>query len=477
MASFFSRLMGKSEPSVSAAKSGGSEAEGACSKSGQATAKDRRSKNTDSPRVRTEPGTTQSFVCREPILDRDKRIAGYQFSLPEKVEQRLKNDFEFLQKVYDDAVLRNLTSLGSEALLGPRLTFVSLSQNSLDNPRIHELPRDNTVLMLAPVHQTLEAGTIQHQLDALRQSGYAYGWMLRQSQVEQFPQLLQLAACADYVQIDATDFNAMDVRLLLKSIAAERPAALAQLRLIAGELNAVDEFHSYFHAGFDFFLGQFVTRRENWHPPKSNLNRLHIIKLLNLLRSEAEVAEIAERFKQDPVLAFKLLRYINSPVMGLLSPIVSLDKALILLGREKIYRWLSLLLFVFQAPGFEERVLTERALSRAYFLESLAAQGNIPAPADSLFMLGLFSLLDQLMGQTMIELLSQARLPESVHQALLDEPGAYRDALLLAIAAEGQSPQDLEKHAELCGLEVQQVSKCAFRSLAWAHEISSLESS
>ena len=477
MASFFSRLLGKNEPAVPAPKVNGGGLDGCQKSTGHASEPDQHKATTKQPRHTTKSEPAQSFVCREPILGRNKHIAGYQFSLPEKIEQRLKNDFEFLQKVYDDAVLRNLTSLGHEALLGPRLAFISLSQNSLDNPRIRELPPENTVLMLAPVHQTLDADKIQNQLDVLRQAGYVYGWLLRQPQMAQFPQLHGLATCADYVQIDASGFDAMEVRLLLKSLASARPSSLAQLRLIAGALNAVDEFHSYFHAGFDFFLGQFVTCRENWHPPKSNLNRLHIIKLLNMLRSDAEVAAIAKQLKQDPVLAFKLLRYINSPVMGLLSPIVSLDKALILLGREKIYRWLSLLLFVFQTPGFEERVLTERALSRAFFLESLATQGNIPPQADSLFILGLFSLLDQLMGQTMAELLSQARLPEPVHQALLGEPGAYRNALLLAIAAEAQSPDELEQQAAHCGLEALQVSQCAIQSLAWAHEISSLEAS
>lgn len=477
MASFFSRLLGKSGPAVSVPKVNGNDLDG---RQNPARPTPKTNQNTGSidqlqPAATSEP--TLSFVCREPILGRNKHIAGYQFSLPEKVEQRLKSDFEFLQKVYDDAVLRNLTSLGHEALLGPRLAFISLSQNSLDNPRIRGLPPENTVLMLAPVHQTLDAERIRNQLDVLRQAGYVYGWLLRQPQLEQFPQLHGLAACADYVQIDASGFDAMDVRLLLKSLASARPTSLAQIRLIARGLNSVDEFHSYIHAGFDFFLGQFVTRRENWHPPKSNLNRLHIIKLLNLLRGDAEVAAIAKQLKQDPVLAFKLLRYINSPVMGLLTPIVSLDKALILLGREKIYRWLSLLLFVFQTPGYEERVLTERALSRACFLESLAAQGGIPPNADSLFMLGLFSLLDQLMGQTMVELLSQARLPESVHDALLGEPGAYRDALLLAIAAEAQSPHELEQQAAHCGLETLQVSQRAIQSLAWAHEVSSLETS
>jgi EAL and modified HD-GYP domain-containing signal transduction protein len=284
-----------------------------------------------------------------------------------------------------------------------------------------------------------------------------------------------MAASADYVQIDATGFDGMGVRLLTKSLTAARSAKLPKLRLGASGLNAVDEFDSYFQAGFDFFLGPFVTRRENWHPPKSNINRLQIIKLLNLLGSDAEIATIAEQFKHDPVLAFKLLRYINSAAMGLRTPIVNMDKALMLLGREKIYRWLSLLLFDFKAPGHEERVLTEQALSRGHFLESLAARGSMPAQADSLFILGLFSLLDQLMDQTMANLLLQAKLPKAVHDALLGQTGPYRNALRLAIAAEGQSPQDLEQQATLCGLESLQVSQCAMQSLAWAHQISSVE--
>ena len=464
MTSFFDRMLGKSKPAAAgtAPKQDGSPLQKTTDK-------------VEKPPTAAATEPTQSFVCREPVLDRDKRISGYQFSLPEDVEQRLQNDFEFLPRIYDDAILRNLTSLGDDALLGPRLAFIRLSPDSLDNKRLHELPKENTVLMLAPVHPTLEAERILRQLDILRQAGFSYGWLLRQNQIARFSQLPIMAASADYVQIDATGFDGMGVRLLTKSLTAARSAKLPKLRLGASGLNAVDEFDSYFQAGFDFFLGPFVTRRENWHPPKSNINRLQIIKLLNLLGSDAEIATIAEQFKHDPVLAFKLLRYINSAAMGLRTPIVNMDKALMLLGREKIYRWLSLLLFDFKAPGHEERVLTEQALSRGHFLESLAARGSMPAQADSLFILGLFSLLDQLMDQTMANLLLQAKLPKAVHDALLGQTGPYRNALRLAIAAEGQSPQDLEQQATLCGLESLQVSQCAMQSLAWAHQISSVE--
>ena len=458
MTGFFKRLMGKGAPGSAPAEP--------VAASAPATLPDRQ-KDEQAP----------SFVCREPLLDRKERIAGYQFSMPEEVEQRLQTDFEFLPRIYDDAVLRNLTALGDEALLGPRFAFVRLAPESLDNPRIHKLPTTNTVLMLAPVRTEPVAETIQPQLAALRQAGYAHGWLLRQPQMAQFPRLPELAAAADYVQIDATGFTGMDLKEMLKSVAALRPAGLPKLRLIAGGLNSVDEFNLYFRAGLDLFLGRFVTRRENWHPPASNINRVRVFTLLNLLRSDTEVGGIAEELKHDPVLAFKLLRYINSPLMGLMSPVTGLDKALILLGREKFYRWLSLMLFDFKSPGYKERVLTEQALSRAAFLERLVGQGTVPTQADWLFMLGLFSNLDLLMGQPMADLLQQAKLPAPVHDALLGEAGPFGDALQLAITAEGPSPIELQKHAALCGLHALPVSQCAMQALAWAHEISSLDGS
>jgi EAL and modified HD-GYP domain-containing signal transduction protein len=244
--------------------------------------------------------------------------------------------------------------------------------------------------------------------------------------------------------------------------------------MVAHELNTFDEFHLCFQGGFDFFLGQFVTSRENWHPPKSDINRLHVIELLNLLRGGAEFEVIARQLTHDPVLTFKLLRYLNSPVMGLQSPVTSMDKALIVLGRERFYRWLSLLLFDIKAPGYRERIFTEQALTRAHFLESLAGEGRLPKQKDQLFILGLFSMLELLMGQPMDAILAQTRLPEPVHDALLGQPGPCFDALQLAVATEGRSPEALEQCAVVCGLDAVQVSLRAVEALTWANEITSM---
>lgn len=427
--------------------------------------------------IHSPAAPAHSFVCREPVLNRNEQIAGYEFSLHEKTQLRLQGEMDLLQKVYDDALLRNLTSLGVTTLLGRRMAFVRLSPVSLGNPLIQRLPAQNTVLMLTPARQALDPAQIQPQLDAFRLAGFASGWLLRKSQLAEHPALLALAARADYVQIETAGFDGMDIKLLLKNLSSDRPADLPKIRLIAHELNSFDEFHLCFQGGFDFFLGQFVTSRENWHPPKSDINRLHVIELLNLLRGGEEFDVIAQQLTHDPVLAFKLLRYLNSPVMGLQSPVTTMDKALMVLGRERFYRWLSLLLFDIKAPGYRERIFTEQALTRAHFLESLAGKGCLPTQRDQLFILGLFSMLELLMGQPIEAILAQTRLPAPVHDALLGQAGPFRDALLLAIATEGRSSATLEEQAIICGLDAVQVSRHAVEALAWANEITSMNDS
>ena len=124
-------------------------------------------------------------------------------------------------------------------------------------------------------------------------------------------------------------------------------------------------------------------------------------------------------------MTFKLLRYLNSPAIGLQNPILTIDKALLILGRERCFRWLSLLLFDIKQSNFRERLLTEQALTRAFFLESLAGLGKVPKDKDALFILGLFSMLDLLMGMPMAELLEQTQLPEALHQACWGSPANF----------------------------------------------------
>lgn len=416
-------------------------------------------------------GSTTTFLCREPVLDRKEQVAGYFFHLQKHLQTRLQGKKEPLRRAYDDALLHSLTRLQIHRLLGQRKAFIHLSPASLGNPLLIQLPAHNSVLMLACSQQTLDLAALQSRLDALRQSRLAHGWVLDKHLLAVHPLLTSLAAQADYVQIHMAEFNGLEIEALRETLSSRRAGNLAPLQWIAQELHSFDEFNLCFQGGFDFFMGDFVTSRENWHPPKSEINHLLTIKLLNLLRGDEELSAIARQITADPVLTFKLLRYLNSPAFGLSQPILTIDKAVMVLGRERCYRWVSLLLFDIQRGGYRERMLVEQALTRAFFLESLAGQGLLQGPKEELFILGLFSMLDLLIGHCLQAILQETHLPAAVRSALLGQAGLYRNALLLAQALEKQQFEAAKALAERLRLDPLRMSRLNLEALGRANEI------
>ena len=93
---------------------------------------------------------SSSFIRREAILDRNERIAGYEFALGQKVQSRLMDKSALIRRVYDEAMLGNLAPLGVSSLLGGRSAFIRLSLDSLRSPLLTTIAHPNMVIMIAP---------------------------------------------------------------------------------------------------------------------------------------------------------------------------------------------------------------------------------------------------------------------------------------------------------------------------------------
>jgi c-di-GMP phosphodiesterase len=197
------------------------------------------------------------------------------------------------------------------------------------------------------------------------------------------------------------------------------------------------------------------------------------LSILNMLRTEQSFAAIADELKNEPTLSYKLLRYLNSAAVGLQKPVGSLTEALVILGRDKFYRWTSLLLFDFEKPGYQEHLLSERALTRGRTLELLAGKGKVPQIPEQLFLIGLFSLLDQALGRPLPELVEKAALPDVVRDALLGRPGPCADALaLVTLEANADTAADrLEQALNACGIDDETYAPIAVEALVWTAQI------
>jgi c-di-GMP phosphodiesterase len=350
-------------------------------------------------------------------------------------------------------------------LLGHRHAFIYLSPSSLNNPLLEKFSGMNVVIMISPhALNTVNLPELRDNLKRLSEKGIKYGWTLSQSQSE----ISEFLFDADFIEVETTAFDSNQ----LKEMYREFHAISKHPKMIASGLKTASEFKVCYHSGFDHYMGPFISSREDWHPAKSDINRLRVIQVLNMIRSGAEFDAIADSLRTESVLTFKLLRYINSPGIGLQQKIGEIPQALLILGRDRFYRWLSLLLFDSNHPDYHERVLNEQVLARARFLEMLAGQGRVPEEGDHLFMTGLFSLLDVMMDQPLTEVLKQVSLPESVVSTLKREPGPMCDALLLVIAVESGTTVEMATAAAQCGLDAKVVTDSMTEALAWAQQAS-----
>ncbi|ENO89373.1 EAL and HDOD domain-containing protein [Thauera linaloolentis] len=240
------------------------------------------------------------------------------------------------------------------------------------------------------------------------------------------------------------------------------PASAPGLKLAWG-LSEAGAFRQAIGAGFDGASGWFFL---HGNPPAKELSPSHaqIVRLLNLVRNNAEIRDIETVLKQDVALSYKLLRYINSAGFGLMCEIQSFRHAVSILGYTALNKWLSLLL-VTASRDPSAPAMMQTAIARGRFMEEIGASYFDAGERDNLFITGAFSLLPLLLGTSIQSVLDEMNLPVSITDALVHGQGEFAPFLRLAQHCEGfdgaglvsavaalHLPCDRVNHALLTGL-------------------------
>ena len=178
------------------------------------------------------------------------------------------------------------------------------------------------------------------------------------------------------------------------------------------------------------------------------------------------------RVRRDPVLAFKLLRMVNSGAFESGAPIASIRRAIHVLGRDKTLRWLSLSL---ESAGEHVNALPlmRAATLRGLFLEQLAgtvSDANEDT-RDELFVAGAFSLLDRITGAAIPRLLGPVVMGSRVTEAIVHRRGPYAPHLALIEAIERSDPMAIRRHADAMALPIFDCNQALLRALVSTQKI------
>ena len=410
------------------------------------------------------------FLLRESLLDVNQLVGAYLFSVATPTAMQAHAWQPASRKFFDSVLIDHFASDQLFKLLGKRLAFLPLSEAGLENPKLDRLPRGNLVIEFDPptgaeTDAVFDRVALLARLTALRDSGFllSLGYRLADRELPEAFEIAQFISLGD-----VSNQAPPDLLSRCRSLMARYPNS----QLIARNIDSIELYQACKQMGIALFQGRFLTHRGGDRASKIATYRMVVVDLLNAIKRQAEYAELANIAWRDPALAFRLLRFVNSAAVGLREKIDRLRTAMNYVGRDELYRWLTLLLFSSKKPSPLDYALRENALVRAKLAEKLADGRMPPKDRDEAFVVGILSVIDALLEMPMADALAQLSLPEPVTQALLHRQGKYAPYLSLAIACEESDQDTIRKLAAECDMDAVMVNQRHIDALTWAMSFS-----
>jgi len=399
----------------------------------------------------------QTFIGRQPIMDSKQQIIGYElfFRHSENAQTaEIVDDF----KACANVLMSTVGQMDIQWLLGDKLAFINVNEQMLMSEFLELMAPQRTVLEVLRSIPPSEA--VIERCQTLRSQGYKIA--LDNPQVNNDYQAL--INCADYIKIDIQSIDLKDLSKLFTRFNAPK------VKTIVEKVETETQYEACKTAGFKHFQGYYFSHPETFTAKVINASFDSVLNILNKVSQDADNTEIESGFKRDAALSFKLLRYINSVGFGLSCEVQSINHALTILGRNQLYRWLTLLM-VTAGENATPPALMKTSITRGRLTELLGEGYFEKADRDNLFIVGVFSLLDAILKMQMEQVLEKIQLPESVTEALLTREGIYGPFLQLTEACEDANSTRILELAEHLQMDATKVNEAHIAALAWVETL------
>jgi len=345
------------------------------------------------------------FVARQPIFNSQGTVYGYELLF----RSCLDNSFDRTEaRPASSLVVSNrFFSTGAAKLLAGKKAFIRVAADML----VAGVP-----LLVSPeliVVEITETIQVDADLLAVCRSLKEKGYLLALDDYNGQPHLDPLLDFADIVKVDFGGLSGADRR----RIAGEHRARKS--KMLAEKVETQEEFDSARDAGYTYFQGLFFARPKLVRGPEVAGFKLNLRILAEAHRPDIDFDEIVKLIKQEISLAARLLRYINSAAFSFRGHIASLPQALALLGERAVRDWLSAAVLMNLAKNKPGELIIH-AILRARFCELIARSANFSAGQQhTLFLIGMFSLLDAVVDRPLDQLLAELPLSSEVRGVLL----------------------------------------------------------
>lgn len=399
----------------------------------------------------------QVFVARQPIFDREKKIHGYELLFRSNADANACDAYDSDTSTLD-VISTSLDSIGLDNLVAGKRGFINFSRNLL----LYEVPLllPNNMVTVEVLENITPDQPILDAVGRLKDAGFTIA--MDDFIIDHINS--PLIPLADIVKVDFLGTNSEDRLRIADSLNGRN------LLLLAEKIETPAAFDEALNMGYNFFQGYFFSKPTIQAGNKIKSNVLNYMRILSEINNpDYSYDKLEEFFRPDVVLTYKLLRFINSIWFGLRHEVSSIKHALVLLGPKEIKKWLSLVAMSSLAEGKPSELILG-SLVRAKACEDMAAVTRQTDVAPELFLTGMFSYIDAITDMPMTEVVKNLPVIEPIKQALVGEPGKFRDVLDAIIHYERANWAGLSSMIGRLDVREEDVAQVYNRSFGWANQ-------
>ena len=285
-------------------------------------------------------------------------------------------------------------------------------------------PHDKVVLLIDPSVKPEE--NYINRMDEIMKEGFKFAMKkLKPIEFENYRPVLEKCS---YILLDHKNIDIDKAHTYFSHMYKD-------MKLCAVNVNTREEYEELSgKASYDLYEGEFfrtpITKQQKELAPF----KVTYLQLLNVVNeSDFELTDAANVIGQDAALVVRLLEMVNHMTAN--RGVSSVRHAAALLGQKELKKWITTAVTK-ELCSDRPSEITRMSMIRARFAENLSKYFELEPFSAEIFLMGLFSVLDQILEKPMKECLEMVKISTDIRQALLDHKGRIYPVLEFILAYE-----------------------------------------
>ena len=401
------------------------------------------------------------FISAIPLFDSEMAVHAYQM-MTQDGDKLLgaAQDHRMLGGELLAPELELIKDIGIEPFAGGHDCFIELSKYQLliGMPIDFKIPPQNLVCVIDK--ETLTDNAAYAKMGILKRNGYRMA-------LKGLPGAISLETAVgffDFILLSCIDGN------FTQDMATIRPF-IQKIVLVITDIPDMAIFDKLSGAPNVLLSGDFYSQPITKGISEISPLKINALNLLGQINEEGfDLISAANIIERDPALSISLLRFINAMNPDRSSKIDSIRRAVAILGQKEVKKWATIAISIGIGEDRPSEI-TKLSLIRAKFAENLAPSFDMAIKSGSLFIAGLFSLLDVILQKPMADALDEVAANSEIRDALVENKGRISDVLSLIHAYERADWQNTTVKIVLHEIDIEVLTQAFLDSLSWYRQL------